>query len=57
MDAIVRSIPGSADVYTEQITGQPVLEIVVDQDAIARYGVPAQHVLEVVEAIGAKKIG
>ena len=57
VDAIVRSIPGSADVYTEQITGQPVLEIVVDQDAIARYGVPAQHVLEVVESIGAKKIG
>lgn len=57
VDAIVRSIPGSADVYTEQITGQPVLEILVDQDAIARYGVPAQHVLEVVEAIGAKKIG
>jgi len=57
VDAIVRSIPGSADVYTEQITGQPVLEIVVDQDAIARYGVPAQHVLEVVEAIGTKKIG
>ena len=57
VEAIIRSIPGSADIYTEQITGQPVLEIRVDQDAIARYGVPARHVLEVVEAIGAKHVG
>jgi cobalt-zinc-cadmium resistance protein CzcA len=57
VETVVRSIPGSADIYTEQITGQPVLEIQVDQEAIARYGVPAQHVLEVVEAIGAKQIG
>ena len=57
VEAIVRSIPGSVDIYTEQITGQPVLEIRVDQDAIARYGVPARDVLEVVEAIGARHVG
>ncbi|MDP6542984.1 MAG: CusA/CzcA family heavy metal efflux RND transporter [Phycisphaerae bacterium] len=57
VEAIVRSIPGSADIYTEQITGQPVLEIRVDQEAIARYGVPARHVLEIVEAIGARHVG
>ncbi len=57
VEAIIRSIPGSTDVYTEQITGQPVLEIRVDQEAIARYGVSARHVLEVVEAIGAKHVG
>ena len=57
IEAILKTIPGTADPYTEQITGQPVLEIRVDQDAIARYGVPAQHVLEVIEAIGTKKVG
>jgi cobalt-zinc-cadmium resistance protein CzcA len=57
VEAILKSIPGSADIYTEQITGQPVLEIRVDQEAIARYGVPARHVLEVVETIGTKKVG
>jgi len=57
VEAIVRSMPGSADIYTEQITGQPVLEIRVDQAAIARYGVSARHVLEIVEAIGAKHVG
>jgi cobalt-zinc-cadmium resistance protein CzcA len=57
VESIVRSIPGSADIYVEQITGLPVLEIRVDQEAIARYGVPARHVLEVVEAIGGKVVG
>ena len=54
---IVTAIEGATDVYVEQITGQPILEIKVDQDAIARYGVPAKHVLEIIEAIGTKKVG
>jgi cobalt-zinc-cadmium resistance protein CzcA len=54
---ILESISGSADIYAEQITGQPVLEIQVDQEATSRYGVPARHVLEIVETLGAKKIG
>lgn len=54
---IIETIPGSADVYVEQIAGQPVLEVRVDQDAIARHGVAAQHVLELVEAIGGVTVG
>ena len=42
IEAVLRSIPGSADVSTEQITGQPVLQIKVDQEQIARYGVSAE---------------
>jgi cobalt-zinc-cadmium resistance protein CzcA len=57
VQGIVESIPGAEDVSAEQITGAPVLEIRVDQDAIARYGIPAQHVLELVEAIGETRIG
>jgi cobalt-zinc-cadmium resistance protein CzcA len=57
VEAILSTVAGSADVYTEQVTGQPVLEIHVDQEAIARYGVPAQHVLEVVQAMGTTPIG
>jgi cobalt-zinc-cadmium resistance protein CzcA len=57
VQTILEATPGSADVYAEQITGQPVLEIRVDQEAIARYGVPAARVLDVVETIGTKKVG
>ena len=57
VQGVLQSIRGSADVFTEQITGQPVLEIRVDQDAIARYGVPASHVLDLVQTIGETKVG
>jgi heavy metal efflux system protein len=57
VQGIVESIPGAEDVSAEQVTGAPVLQIRVDQDAIARYGIPAQHVLEMVQAIGEIKVG
>ena len=57
VDAILQTTPGATDIYVEQITGQPIVEVVVDQDAIARYGVPARHVLEIVEAVGGTVVG
>lgn len=55
--AILGRIDGAADLSTEQVTGQPVLQIRVDQDALARYGVPAKAVMDVVESIGSKELG
>ncbi len=55
--AILETIPGAQDVYVEQVSGQPILEVRVDQAAIARHGVPARHVLESVEAIGGIALG
>ncbi len=55
--SFLRSVEGSTDIYTEQITGLPILEVKVDQSAIARYGVTAAHVLEAVEAIGGITVG
>ena len=42
IEKVLRSIDGNADVAVEQITGQPVLQIKVKQDEIARYGVSAK---------------
>ena len=50
--AILESISGAADVAAEQVTGQPMLEVIIDQDAIARHGIPAETVMQMVEAIG-----
>ncbi len=55
--AVLQTVPGAADVNVEQITGQPILQIRVDQDAIARYGVAVSEVLDIVEAIGTKSVG
>ncbi len=55
--AAIQGIPGAADVTVEQITGQPVLAIDVDREAAARHGIPVAEVLEVVEALGRRKVG
>jgi cobalt-zinc-cadmium resistance protein CzcA len=52
IEAALKTIPGSADVNTGQVTGQPMLQIDVDQEQIARYGVQASKVLELIESIG-----
>jgi cobalt-zinc-cadmium resistance protein CzcA len=57
IEAILKSIPGAADVSTEQIAGQPILQIRINQEAIARYGVAAKDVLDIVESIGSKPLG
>ncbi len=54
---VLLGIPGAGDVSGEQISGQPMLQIKVDPVAIARHGVPARNVLNVVEAVGGKRVG
>lgn len=55
--AVLGSIPGAADLNTEQVTGQPVLQIRVDRVALARHGIPAKTVMDLVESIGSKPLG
>jgi cobalt-zinc-cadmium resistance protein CzcA len=55
---VLRSIPGAADVRTEQITGLPVLSVDVDRATIARYGLTVADVQEVVSiAVGGREAG
>tara|TARA_R110002096_G_scaffold77896_12_gene183514 strand:+ start:8466 stop:11537 length:3072 start_codon:yes stop_codon:yes gene_type:complete len=54
---VLESISGAVDVVTEQVTGQPILAIVVDRDAIARRGIAAHEVLTVIEALGTIDVG
>ncbi|HEV8060932.1 MAG TPA: CusA/CzcA family heavy metal efflux RND transporter [Gemmataceae bacterium] len=55
--AELNAIPGHADVKVDQVTGQPILQIRVDQEAIAHYGITANAVLDVIESLGTKPIG
>lgn len=55
---VVSTIPGAADVQSEQVTGQPQLQIAVDRSAIARYGINVEDVQEAIEvAIGGEAAG
>jgi cobalt-zinc-cadmium resistance protein CzcA len=51
------AVDGAADVAVDQITGQPTLEIRLNQDQLARHGIPGRDVLDFVEAVGVRRIG
>ncbi|HVS33619.1 MAG TPA: CusA/CzcA family heavy metal efflux RND transporter [Thermoanaerobaculia bacterium] len=52
-EGILRRVPGAVDLYTERATGGQYLNIAVDREAIARYGIPVGVVLDAIEtAIG-----
>ena len=55
--AVISDVPGLTDIKVEQVTGLPNLRVRVDRQAMARYGVPAEEVLEVVEALGGNPVG
>jgi len=50
---VLRSIPGAADVYPEQVTGAPYLDVRVKREPAARYGITVGAVQDVIEtAVG-----
>jgi Cu(I)/Ag(I) efflux system membrane protein CusA/SilA len=56
-EAVLRKIPGAADLYTERISGGQYINIAVDREAIARYGIPVGVVLDAIEtAIGGMNV-
>ena len=55
---VVARVPGAVDVQTEQVTGQPQVQIRVDRAAISRYGLNVDDVLDAVQtAIGGDEAG
>jgi cobalt-zinc-cadmium resistance protein CzcA len=56
--SVLRSIEGAADVKVEQTTGLPMLDIDLNKDAIARYGLNVGDILDLVAAaVGGKEAG
>jgi cobalt-zinc-cadmium resistance protein CzcA len=53
----VETLPNATDVTTEQMTGLPVLQVELDRDQLARYGIAAEQVLRYVDALGTRKVG
>lgn len=56
--SVLRSVDGAADVKVEQTTGLPMLDIDLNKDAIARYGLNVGDILDLVSAaVGGKEAG
>ncbi len=47
---VISTLKGAADVQVEQFTGQNQLQIILNRDSIARYGVPIADIQETIEA-------
>lgn len=57
IERVVRSVPGAVGVAPSRVQGKPYVEIEVNRPAMARFGLSAQDVLEVVEAgLGGKNL-
>jgi cobalt-zinc-cadmium resistance protein CzcA len=57
VQAVLAGMRGASEASVEQLTGQSFLQVRVNPDAIARYGLPARSVLNVVEAVGSRRVG
>jgi cobalt-zinc-cadmium resistance protein CzcA len=54
--AVLDGIPGSADVGTEQVAGLPYLRAKIKRGELARYGINAREVLDIIEAIAGVEV-
>src|SRR3954452_19888404 len=57
IERALRGTPGAADVTTEQVTGLPVLRLVLDTEALSRYGVSSEVVLNAVKSVSGIAVG
>jgi cobalt-zinc-cadmium resistance protein CzcA len=58
VQSVVQSVPGAADVKTEQVSGLPVMTVKLNRAALSRYGFSAADVQSTLEiAIGGKNAG
>ena len=47
--AVVKEVPGAADVYPEQITGAPYVDVDINREAAARYGIEVGTIQNAIE--------
>jgi len=56
--AVIRKVPGAADIQADQISGAPQLLIRVDREAVARWGIKVKEVQRVIQAaVGGETAG
>jgi Cu(I)/Ag(I) efflux system membrane protein CusA/SilA len=57
VENVVKTIPGSVDLYSEKIIGKPYIEFKIKREQLARYGISIREVQDVIEmAIGGENL-
>jgi cobalt-zinc-cadmium resistance protein CzcA len=58
IEKVVASVPGAADVRTEQVTGLPILTVTPDREKLAYYGLDIASVQDTLRiAVGGESVG
>ncbi len=58
IEAVLRTVPGAADVQKDQVTGTPQLRITMNRQALSRYGINVQDAQKIIRtAVGGEKAG
>jgi Cu(I)/Ag(I) efflux system membrane protein CusA/SilA len=58
VEAVVKPLPGTLSAYAERVTGGSYVDIDIDRDAVARYGLTVGDVQDVImSAIGGMNVG
>ncbi|MFN0206896.1 MAG: efflux RND transporter permease subunit [Planctomycetota bacterium] len=58
METLLKTVPGAVDVVADRIVGKPYIDIQIDREAIARYGLLIEDVQRVIEQlIGGENVG
>src|SRR5712691_1155604 len=56
--AVIRTVPGAADVQKDQVTGTPQLRITINHRALSRHGINVEDVQQIIRtAVGGEKAG
>ncbi|MCK6478805.1 MAG: efflux RND transporter permease subunit [Planctomycetaceae bacterium] len=54
---VLRDVPGAVDVYPDQITGKPYVEVWIDREKAARYGISVGDIQDTIEvALGGRTL-
>ena len=57
IERVLKDIPGAVDVKADYQANLTTVTILPDRDAMARYGIEARQVMDVVEALGGRETG
>jgi cobalt-zinc-cadmium resistance protein CzcA len=57
LEKVLREIPGCADLSVEQVAGQPILQVKIKQEELARYGISASTVLDLLQSVSGVRVG
>lgn len=56
LEEVLKGIQGCTDLAVEQVSGQPILQVKIKQEELARYGISASTVLDLLQTVSGVRV-